>query len=336
MAYKKALTIIIPMYNVSEYINRCLDSLTEDERIVNELEIIVVNDGSTDDSADKAKIYADKYPDIITLINKENGGHGSALNVGIERATGQYLRVLDSDDWVKSGGLTKQIRYIKDQKPGEEVDAILNPYEEIWVNCGNTVKMDFNKLHDCKEPFSLKVLADHNYFPFFYNTSVRTGIYKENDIRRIDEGIFYDDIEFSIYTLPYLKRISYLPDVIYQYRLGIPGQSMNPVNKIKRQWMYEHVMDTIYNCRLVGGDAQRLIELRLSMMLAADLDLYLLWKDKRKAKKAFIEVYERYKDVPISWHRAKKLKILLMTKFSSFNLLGFYFNRKVNLLWGNI
>ena len=95
---RKLLTIVIPVYKVEKYIRQCLDSIIVPLDQMEKLEVIIVNDGTPDNSAVIAHEYADRYPDTIKVIDKENGGHGSAWNVGLESATGKYIRFLDSDD----------------------------------------------------------------------------------------------------------------------------------------------------------------------------------------------------------------------------------------------
>lgn len=94
----KLLSIAIPCYNSQDYMAHCIESLLPGGE---DVEILIVNDGSKDDTAKIADEYAAKYPTIVKAIHKENGGHGSAVNTGIENATGIYFKVVDSDDWVK-------------------------------------------------------------------------------------------------------------------------------------------------------------------------------------------------------------------------------------------
>ena len=91
----KLLSVAIPCYNSQDYMGNAVESLLE---IGEDLEIIIVDDGSADDTALIADKYAEKYPEIVRAIHKENGGHGSAVNTGIDNATGLYFKVLDSDD----------------------------------------------------------------------------------------------------------------------------------------------------------------------------------------------------------------------------------------------
>ena len=93
----KILSIAIPCYNSEAYMEKCIESLLVGGE---DVEILVVNDGSSDRTAEIADAYAEKYPTIVKVIHQENGGHGEAVNAGIRNATGLYFKVVDSDDWV--------------------------------------------------------------------------------------------------------------------------------------------------------------------------------------------------------------------------------------------
>ena len=113
----KVLTVLVPTYNVEKYLRRCLDSLLLPE-VFEEIEVLVVNDGSKDGSADIARAYEKKYPQTVVFVDKENGGHGSTINVGIEKAQGTYFKVLDSDDWVNIGDFIEFVKRLKEDAPG--------------------------------------------------------------------------------------------------------------------------------------------------------------------------------------------------------------------------
>ena len=93
----KKITFTVPCYNSQDYMKRCIDSLLVCKE---EGEIIIVDDGSTDRTGEIADEYAKEYPDIVKVIHKENGGHGSGVNAGLEAATGTNFKVVDSDDWL--------------------------------------------------------------------------------------------------------------------------------------------------------------------------------------------------------------------------------------------
>lgn len=106
----KYITFVVPSYNSQDYLHRCVDTLIPDN---DEIEIIIVNDGSTDKTAEIADAYAEKYPNTIRVVHKENGGHGSAVNTGLSLACGQYLKVVDSDDWLDDSALKKLLLQLK-------------------------------------------------------------------------------------------------------------------------------------------------------------------------------------------------------------------------------
>lgn len=96
----KALTVIVPVYNMEKYIRQCLESLVIGEAL-DRIEVLVVLDGSKDGSAEIAYEFVEQYPDTFRIIYKANGGHGSAINTGLMMASGEYVKILDSDDWVE-------------------------------------------------------------------------------------------------------------------------------------------------------------------------------------------------------------------------------------------
>lgn len=108
----KILTIIVPTYNAEKYLRRTLESFLI-ETILEEIEVLVINDGSTDNSLAVAMEYASRYPDSYHVITKENGGHGSGINCGIENATGFYFKVVDADDWVDSAAFCRLVETLK-------------------------------------------------------------------------------------------------------------------------------------------------------------------------------------------------------------------------------
>ncbi len=105
---KKILSVSIASYNVEKFLDQTLESCLVPE-IMDRLEVIIVNDGSKDGTADVAKKYTEKWPDTFILVDKENGGYGSTVNVGIKTATGKYFRLLDGDDWFDKDGLREFI-----------------------------------------------------------------------------------------------------------------------------------------------------------------------------------------------------------------------------------
>ena len=126
---EKILTISIAAYNAEKDISNCLNSLINSKEF-SKLDIIVVNDGSTDQTVEITNKYVEKYKQSIRLINKENGGHGSTINTSIKHAKGKYYKILDSDDWVNSENLNRLVAFLEKT----DTDMVLNPYDEIEYN----------------------------------------------------------------------------------------------------------------------------------------------------------------------------------------------------------
>ena len=129
----KILTVIIPAYNVGEYLAQTLDSLVIPS-INDKLEILIVDDGSVDDTRTIACKYCQKYPESMVYIYKQNGGHGSTINTGVKRATGKYLKILDGDDWVHKSALEALVHFLEDCS----TDVVLTGYETWNMETGKT------------------------------------------------------------------------------------------------------------------------------------------------------------------------------------------------------
>ena len=122
----KLISFAVPSYNSQAYLNKCIDSLLVGG---DDVEIIIVNDGSKDNTAAIADEYAAKYPNIVKAVHKPNGGHGSGVNKGIELATGLFYKVVDSDDWVDATALKKIISVLKEHvAKGEQADLYITNF----------------------------------------------------------------------------------------------------------------------------------------------------------------------------------------------------------------
>ena len=113
---EKILTVTVPSYNVQAYLEDCLESFVNSE-VMDDIEVLIVNDGSSDDTATIAERYVSKYENTFRLINKENGGHGSTINTGAREARGKYFKVVDGDDWVDTRSFIRLVKLLK------EIDA---------------------------------------------------------------------------------------------------------------------------------------------------------------------------------------------------------------------
>lgn len=140
----KLLTITVPCYNSEDYLEKCIESLLPGGE---DVEIIIVDDGSTDKTPEMADRYAKEYPSMIRVIHKENGGHGSAVNTGIENATGVYFKVVDSDDWVRLDSYMKILSSLRNLVGGHQViDMVISNF--VYEKEGKSAKRSW-RLNMC-------------------------------------------------------------------------------------------------------------------------------------------------------------------------------------------
>lgn len=238
---EKILTISIAAYNAELDIKRCLDSFIS-TNVLEELELIVVNDGSKDNTLNVAKQYEKKYPGIIKVIDKKNGEHGSTINASIKEATGKYYKIVDSDDWIDPEELEKLVFWLRNN----DADLVLTPYK-----CVNADKIeDFELIYPYDAMMEIKKITNiekkSNIIVYMHSTT-----FKKEVIKRmgpiIDENCFYVDLEYTIFPLYYIKNFVCLDYIVYQYLLGTDEQSMNIKNMIKRRNQHLKVVTRIIN-----------------------------------------------------------------------------------------
>lgn len=222
---EKLLTIVIPTYNMEELLPRCLDSLVTP--VINDkVEVLVVNDGSKDNSLKIAQTYEKKYPNVIKAIDKENGNYGSTINKGIEIASGKYFRILDSDDFYSNSGLIELVNRIENT----DVDIILTNYRRDRGRIHDIYK-GLDNLKDLKLDFDE---VDLSLFPNFamHGITYKTSILRENNIR-LQTGISYTDSEYCFYPLPFVKTMEYYDLLVYCYQVGRPGQTVDIKSQVR-------------------------------------------------------------------------------------------------------
>ena len=218
---------------------RCLNTLIE-PNLINELEVLVVNDGSKDNSLEIAQQYEKKYPGIIYAVNKENGNYGSTVNKGIELATGKYFRICDSDDFYDNIQLSKLIEFLK----GTDVDLILNDYvidRQKHHSFLRTKNVEPGKVYDMN---NIDLSSIGNYA--MHGLIVKTQILQQNDIRLLS-GISYTDTEFCYYPLQYSKTLTYIDYSVYRYQVGRDGQTVSLSSQLRCLSHMKKIIDRMFN-----------------------------------------------------------------------------------------
>ena len=236
----KILSITIPSYNVEKYIDKCVQSMLVDS-ILEDIEILIVNDGSKDSTPQIAQGYVDKYPQTVRLINKENGGHGSTINAGIREATGKYFKVVDGDDWLNTEKLEQFVALLKER----DEDVIASHF--LCVQDETYEVLSERKVASNRYKYGKTCLMDEwevEEVIKMHSLTIRTSILKENNIT-IDENCFYVDCEYVAYPMPFVKTVYFDDTFIYMYRLGRNGQSMDIKSMQRNRAMHMRVLTSL-------------------------------------------------------------------------------------------
>jgi glycosyltransferase involved in cell wall biosynthesis len=225
-SHVKLLTFAVPAYNSEAYLSHCIESLIPGG---DDVEIIVINDGSTDNTESIALAYEKKYPGIVKVISKINGGHGSGINVGLENATGLYFKVVDSDDWLDAESLITLLSTIRDHYQEQILaDLYITNFVYDKVNEGKYFirhftrhfkSNRFSRWSQVGKFFGAQVLLMHS---LTYNTEKlrQSGL-------KLPHHTFYVDNIYSYTPLPQMHSIFYLDTNLYHYYIGREDQSVN-------------------------------------------------------------------------------------------------------------
>ena len=261
----KLLSIGIPSYNSEGFMRKCIDSLLVGGE---EVEIIIVNDGSKDGTAVIADEYAAKYPTIVKAVHQENGGHGEAVNAGLRNATGLYYKVVDSDDWVNEEAYLAILKKLAELvKSGNMVDMFISNY--VYEKEGKKRKkvMQYRTAFPINQIFTwddVKFLHVGQYI-LMHSVIYRTQMLKDCGLE-LPKHTFYVDNIYVYHPLPYVKKMYYMDVNFYRYYIGREGQSVQ-----------EKVM--------IGRIDQ---QIRVNKILIDDCDV---WKIKNKKLRNYMLSY---------------------------------------------
>ncbi len=225
---EKIISVIVPVYKVEKYINKCLDSLIISQELMDKTEVLVVNDGTPDNSAVLAYEYAELYPNTFKIIDKDNGGHGSAWNLGVEMSKGKYIRFLDSDDW-----LTEYEELVK-QLMKYDVDILFTKTRIVNVRDNTNLVYDFGSLEYCKkiDAESFDWLKTNSIFKGHNITNFHQATYKSSILKPFLplflERQHYDDEILFVLPIIMAKSFVILNITLYNYLVGREGQSIDP------------------------------------------------------------------------------------------------------------
>ncbi len=325
MNSEKILTVSVAAYNVEKYIKRTLDSLITDENTMSRMEVIIVNDGSTDETAKHAEEYVNKYPDTFKLISKKNGGYGSTVNTTISVAKGKYYKLLDGDDSFDTENLVGFIDYLEQCNS----DIVLSPYKEVYEDEEHNRLVDDNPL--VTEQTTTIEESPVSNIVIVHDICIKTSILQDNGVS-IKDRCFYTDNEYVIKTVYYSDTISRYPKTIYRYSLGNENQSVSD-NGLKK-YCNDAIEITKQCIEIADSYIQaspndiKKIDIymdRVNRITSRSFTGILLRDDTPLAKKNMLELdYWIKNNYPKIYQYTNEVKRIRMMRKTGFNFIGLY------------
>lgn len=294
----KYISFAIPCYNSAEYMEHAIQSILPAGE---DVEIIVVNDGSKDETAEIAARYEKEYPTIVKAVNKENGGHGDAVNVGLDHATGLYYKVVDSDDWVDEEALFKILDVVKsfvEQK--KEVDMVISNYVYEKVGMEHKKVIHYRNVLPQNEIFRWDDIGRFHLDQYILMHSVlyRTELLKLCQLH-LPKHTFYVDNIYVYYPLPHVRTLYYIDVDFYRYYIGREDQSVNEkvmISRIDQQLFVTRSMIDMYQLKKIKSKKLRKYMLNyLAIMMTVSSILCIRSKNPENLRKKR-ELWQYLKD----------------------------------------
>lgn len=328
---EKLLTIGIPSYNMEKHLPKNLPTYLEAGKS-GKLEVLILNNASTDSTASIGESFAQRYPDVFQLVSRDSKGYGGAVNQAIAMAKGRYFRVVDGDDWVDAQALAHQLEALE-ALGDQTVDVIQTNYCRVVQSTGQELPVrfqgvDYNQVYHTFSPCRENV-------PCLHSTTYRTGLLRETGFF-MQDGIFFVDEEYVI--LPFLgaKTVLYYDLDVYRYQVGDPGQSTSPGNRAKyashREQVVQRLLDALQTAP--AGEAGDYLFFRTAQAAADHLTTLYMYLPDRKEGLGKGLAWERYvKEInPQVFHAIRKKGFLLRQMNRAGLPLPTYFELKRRIL----
>lgn len=249
----KLITFAVPCYNSAAYMEHCIDTLLEAGE---DAEIILINDGSKDETGAIADRRAAEHPHMIRVIHQENGGHGEGVNQGLRHATGLYYKVVDSDDWLDVPALHKAMAKLREFAAMEKpVDMLICNYVYEHVEDKTQKAMGYTNVFPQNQIFTWE--DTHRFNPTQY-LLMHSVIYRTQLLRdcglELPKHTFYVDNIFVYHPLPFVQTMYYLDENLYRYFIGRQDQSVNErvmITRVDQQVRVTRLMLRSHNPRAI-------------------------------------------------------------------------------------
>lgn len=321
----KTLSVSIAAYNIEKFINNTLNNLCKED-VVGDLEIIIVNDGSKDNTLAIANEYQKKYPESIRVIDKENGGYGSTINASLSVATGKYYKLLDGDDWYDYENLKYLMAYLKKT----EADLVITPHVLV---------VDETKEEEVVEPIDkglINKVFTYKEYPINNRICMHQACFKTSSIQhrgiKISEHCFYTDVEYLLKCMSKCDTIVYVDYPVYMYRIGLDEQSMS-VEGIKKHYRdavksYKELIRFRYEDQDNREYDEYFTESMISLGRYYLNMFFILGKDKKQEYLEFDEFIKTNSSDLYDKTESRTLKIMRKTNNRFYGLMCKYVQRK--------
>lgn len=316
----KLLTISIAAYNIEDYIEQAIKSCIS-KKSIDEIEVLIMNDGSKDRTAEISQKYADKYPQSITLVNKENGGYGTNVTMALSMAKGKYFRLLDGDDFLVEGCIDKYVELLRNQ----DNDIVITAMNYYFENEAKTEYHSSQWQKLCGETYDIDDLTIKYSIPM-WNITVKTECIKKT-YQPLPPHTLYTDQLFIYYAFKGSRNICFESLPVYCYRIGREGQSIEDKQRMK------HWEDTckVFNILLydysIRGQTNPLMDKRIEIVFSHVIRVFLLFPPEKKWLKLIKEYDLKIKKsskklYKNTWWTYKKITILRLTGYTAYRLLA--------------
>ena len=306
----KILSIAVPCYNSEEYLDRCMATLLPGGE---DVEILIVNDGSRDRTPEIAEGYAAKYPNMVRVLHKENGGHGDAVTMGLQNATGEFFKVVDSDDSLDAEAYQKVLDFLRRiVRKNHALDMLISNfvYDRHGVEREKQTVIDYRKFLPRDRFFTWK---DAGHFQVGHYLLMHAVIYRTSLLRRIGftlpKHTFYVDNIYVYKPLPYVETMYYLDVNFYLYYTGRDDQSVNTqvmMKRVDQQDRVNRIMFDAYDLEKIDNvNCRKYMYNYLQIMCTVSTAFYALNNTKEHwEKKKELWAYMKEKNRPM-WRRLR-------------------------------
>lgn len=308
----KILTVAIPCYNSQDYMRHATESVLAGGE---DVEILIIDDGSTDDTAKIADEMEKEHPGIVRAIHQKNGGHGEAVNTGLKNAKGLYYKVLDSDDWLDREALIKVLeklrRFIRE---GQLVDMFLSNYVYEKPSLRKHKAIRYEGVFPEEKIFGW---SDVKKFKISQNILMHSVIYRTQMLYdcglELPKHTFYVDNIFVYKPLPFVKTMYYMNVDLYRYFIGREDQSVNEtimIGRIDQQIKVNKIMIDAYDLTKIKNKRLRDYMVKYLAMMMTVSSVFLIKEGSEDSLEKRTELWKYLKNFSRSTFRLVNKQVL--------------------------